>query len=48
LTEALSIEFRRYGVRAADTLPGLIDTAILPEGTASARRRKECSGSFSR
>jgi len=34
LTEALSIEFRRYGVRAADTLPGLIDTAILPEGTA--------------
>ena len=34
LTEALSIEFRRYGVRVADTLPGLIDTAILPEGTA--------------
>jgi NAD(P)-dependent dehydrogenase (short-subunit alcohol dehydrogenase family) len=34
LTEALSIEFRRYGVRAADTLPGLIDTAILPPGTA--------------
>ncbi len=32
--EALSIEFRRYGVRAADTLPGLIDTAILPPGTA--------------
>jgi NAD(P)-dependent dehydrogenase (short-subunit alcohol dehydrogenase family) len=34
LTEALSIEFRRHGIRAADTLPGLIDTAILPEGTA--------------
>src|SRR3546814_4904829 len=30
LTEALSIEFRRYGVRAADVLPGLIDTPILP------------------
>jgi NAD(P)-dependent dehydrogenase (short-subunit alcohol dehydrogenase family) len=34
LTEALSIEFRRYGIRAADTLPGLIDTAILPPGAA--------------
>jgi len=34
LTEALSIEFRRYAVRAADTLPGLIDTAILPPGAA--------------
>jgi NAD(P)-dependent dehydrogenase (short-subunit alcohol dehydrogenase family) len=34
LTEALSIEFRAFGVRAADTLPGLIDTAILPAGTA--------------
>jgi NAD(P)-dependent dehydrogenase (short-subunit alcohol dehydrogenase family) len=34
LTEALSVEFRRYGVRAADVLPGLIDTAILPPGTA--------------
>lgn len=33
LTEALSIEFSRHGVRAADVLPGLIDTAILPEGT---------------
>lgn len=33
LTEALSIEFARHGVRAADVLPGLIDTAILPEGT---------------
>lgn len=34
LTEALSIEFRRHGIRAADTLPGLIDTAILPPGAA--------------
>ena len=29
LTEALSIEFMRHGVRVADVLPGLIDTAIL-------------------
>ena len=29
LTEALSIEFKRYGVRAADLLPGLIDTPLL-------------------
>lgn len=29
LTEALSIEFKRHGVRVADVLPGLIDTAIL-------------------
>jgi NAD(P)-dependent dehydrogenase (short-subunit alcohol dehydrogenase family) len=29
LTEALSIEFKRYGVRAADLLPGLIDTAMM-------------------
>lgn len=29
LTEALSIEFERHGIRVADTLPGLIDTAIL-------------------
>jgi len=30
LTEALSVEFRAMGVRVADVLPGLIDTAILP------------------
>ncbi|MGK2741435.1 SDR family oxidoreductase [Tepidicaulis sp. LMO-SS28] len=36
LTEALSIEFRVHGIRAADTLPGLIDTPILPEGAAAA------------
>ena len=35
LTEALSIEFRRHGVRAADVLPGLIDTPILPKGAAA-------------
>jgi NAD(P)-dependent dehydrogenase (short-subunit alcohol dehydrogenase family) len=35
LTEALSIEFRRHGVRVADVLPGLIDTPILPPGTAA-------------
>lgn len=34
LTEALSIEFRRYGVRAADTLPGLINTPIIPPEAA--------------
>ena len=31
LTEALSVEFGRFGVRVADTLPGLIDTAIIPD-----------------
>ena len=31
LTEALSIELKRYGVRAADLLPGLIDTPILSD-----------------
>jgi NAD(P)-dependent dehydrogenase (short-subunit alcohol dehydrogenase family) len=34
LTEALSVEFRRLGIRAADTLPGLINTAIIPPGAA--------------
>jgi NAD(P)-dependent dehydrogenase (short-subunit alcohol dehydrogenase family) len=29
LTEALSAEWQRHGVRVADVLPGLIDTAIL-------------------
>lgn len=29
LTDALSVEFMRHGVRVADVLPGLIDTAIL-------------------
>ncbi|MBX3508011.1 SDR family oxidoreductase [Parvibaculum sp.] len=35
LTEALSIEFRLIGVRAADVLPGLIDTPILPAGAVA-------------
>jgi len=29
LTEALSIEFARHGIRVADVLPGLIDTPLL-------------------
>lgn len=29
LTEALSVEWHRHGVRVADVLPGLIDTGIL-------------------
>ena len=33
LTEALAVEFKAYGVRAADTLPGMIDTPILPQET---------------
>ena len=32
LVEALAIELKRYGVRAADLLPGLIDTPILSDG----------------
>lgn len=32
LTEALSVEFRRFRIRAADLLPGLIDTPLLGEG----------------
>jgi NAD(P)-dependent dehydrogenase (short-subunit alcohol dehydrogenase family) len=35
LTEALSVEFKAYGVRAADVLPGVIDTPILPPGAAA-------------
>jgi NAD(P)-dependent dehydrogenase (short-subunit alcohol dehydrogenase family) len=33
LTEALSVEWHRHGVRVADVLPGLIDTAILTTTT---------------
>ncbi|OBH35774.1 short-chain dehydrogenase [Mycobacterium sp. E342] len=33
LTEALSVEWGRHGVRVADVLPGLIDTAILTTTT---------------
>ena len=36
LTEALSIEFKMYGVKVADVLPGLIDTPILGPDTAAA------------
>jgi NAD(P)-dependent dehydrogenase (short-subunit alcohol dehydrogenase family) len=37
LTEALSIEFKAYGIKVADVLPGLIDTPILPpEAVANA------------
>lgn len=32
LTEALSVEFKAYGIKVADVLPGLIDTPILPPG----------------
>ncbi len=32
LSEALSVEFKAYGVKVADVLPGLIDTPILPPG----------------
>lgn len=31
LTEALAVEFSRFDVRAADVLPGVIDTAIFTE-----------------
>ncbi|WP_374942062.1 SDR family oxidoreductase [Sphingomonas sp.] len=31
LTEALSIELKRFGVRAADLLPGLIDTPLMSD-----------------
>lgn len=34
LTEALAVELRNDGVRVADTLPGLIDTPILPPTAA--------------
>ena len=30
MTEALSLEFAAYGIRAADVLPGIIDTPMLP------------------
>lgn len=36
LTEALSVEFKAYGIRVADVLPGLIDTPILPPGAVEA------------
>jgi NAD(P)-dependent dehydrogenase (short-subunit alcohol dehydrogenase family) len=36
LTEALSLEFERFGVRTADVLPGCIDTPML-RGSISTR-----------
>jgi NAD(P)-dependent dehydrogenase (short-subunit alcohol dehydrogenase family) len=36
LTEALAVEFKVLGIKAADVLPGLIDTPILPPGVAAA------------
>ncbi len=36
LTEALAVEFKAFGVKVADVLPGLIDTPILPPGVADA------------
>jgi NAD(P)-dependent dehydrogenase (short-subunit alcohol dehydrogenase family) len=47
LTEALSVEWLRHGVRVADVLPGLIDTAILTatrdhsEGAGATRSLEE-------
>jgi len=41
LTEALSIEFERHGIRVADTLPGLIDTGILDSTPDYSRERRE-------
>lgn len=44
LTEALSVEWARHGVRVADVLPGLIDTAILrstPNRSGDAPRPSE-------
>jgi NADP-dependent 3-hydroxy acid dehydrogenase YdfG len=43
LTEALAVEFKRLGIRAADTLPGLIDTPIIPD---EARTRASTEGMF--
>lgn len=35
LSEALSIEFKAFGIKVADVLPGLIDTPILPPGAVA-------------
>lgn len=43
LTEALSAEFARFGVRVADTLPGLIDTPLIP---AALKAGASSSGMF--
>ena len=55
LTEALSVEFARHGVRVADVLPGLIDTPLLdstpnhsgvPGDSILARDRAPAEGPF--
>ncbi len=43
LTEALSVELSRFGIRVADTLPGLIDTPLLPD---EARQSAPAEGMF--
>lgn len=43
LTEALSVELSRFGIRVADTLPGLIDTPLLPD---DARENADKEGMF--
>ena len=40
LTEALSIEFRAYGIKVADVLPGLIDTPIIPREAIGAAQKE--------
>ena len=35
LSEALSVEFKAFGIKVADVLPGLIDTPILPPGAVA-------------
>ena len=37
LTEALSLEFRPYGVRVADALPGLVDTSLISPQMAQSK-----------
>ncbi len=40
LTEALSVELKAAGVRVCDTLPGLIDTPLLPQGAKDVADKK--------
>ncbi|OBK15536.1 SDR family oxidoreductase [Mycobacterium asiaticum] len=48
LTEALSVEWQRHGVRVADVLPGLIDTPILTSTPQhSGQRSPEDTGHMS-
>lgn len=37
LTEALSLEFRAYGVRVADVFPGLVDTPLISRQMAESK-----------